>query len=161
AWRGRASRRELRGRHRAERPRGRGLCVHRGVRRGDRTLASLPAAHDRQGVGGRGPVGADQREGTQDGRELLGPLRPVLAAASSQLGAADVRLLTLTGPGGAGKTRLALEVARAVSENFASGVFFVGLAPIKDPDRVAAAIAHKLEVREVAGKALADRLVDY
>jgi non-specific serine/threonine protein kinase len=59
----------------------------------------------------------------------------------------DVRLLTLTGAGGMGKTRLALEVAAAMVETFPDGVWFVDLAPLEDPDLIGAAIATVLGVR--------------
>ncbi len=59
-----------------------------------------------------------------------------------------VRLVTLSGPGGIGKTRLATEVARAVSDDFPDGVRFVPLAPVKDETMVAAAIGHQLGIRE-------------
>jgi len=61
------------------------------------------------------------------------------------------RLVTLTGPGGTGKTRLALEVAARLVGDFQEGVFFVALAPIKEAALVASAIAQVLEVREKAG----------
>jgi len=56
------------------------------------------------------------------------------------------RLVTLTGPGGTGKTRLALQVARELSRDYADGVYFVDLAPVSDPDRLADAIANALGV---------------
>src|SRR2546430_58872 len=55
-----------------------------------------------------------------------------------------VRLLTLTGPGGTGKTRLAVEVARTLLDEFEDGVFVVDLAPIQDARFVASTIAHAL-----------------
>jgi predicted ATPase len=73
----------------------------------------------------------------------------------------DVRLLSLTGTGGTGKTRLALQTGAEVLDEFASGVFFVSLAPIRDPGLVLPAIAQTLAVREVPGEQLADTLASY
>src|SRR5947209_1418411 len=56
----------------------------------------------------------------------------------------EVRLLTLTGTGGVGKTRLGLAVANALLEAFADGVYFVPLAPVSDPERVVVTIARAL-----------------
>ena len=62
----------------------------------------------------------------------------------------EVRLLTLLGPGGVGKTRLALAVAARLSDEFANGVVFVSLAPIRDPQLVIAAIAQVLGLHQEA-----------
>jgi predicted ATPase/class 3 adenylate cyclase/Tfp pilus assembly protein PilF len=70
----------------------------------------------------------------------------------------DVRLLTLTGPGGTGKTRLALQVAAECIDLFADGVFFVPLADVVDPARVTFQIAETLGVTEGGGESLAARL---
>ena len=71
----------------------------------------------------------------------------------------DVHLLTLTGPGGTGKTRLALQVAANVREAFPDGVFFVPLAQIADSELVPATIAQVLDVKESAGRPLLASLV--
>ena len=70
----------------------------------------------------------------------------------------DVPLVTLTGPGGVGKTRLALSVAAAAADDFPDGVAFVPLAAIRDPNLVASAIAQTLGVREGGDEPLAARL---
>ena len=73
---------------------------------------------------------------------------------------AITRLLTLTGPGGSGKTRLALEVARDLVSAYPDGVRLVKLAPLSDPGLVAQAVAGALEVSERPDQPLADTLVD-
>src|SRR5262245_37217207 len=83
-----------------------------------------------------------------------------LADVTTRLRQSDVRLLTLTGPGGIGKTRLALQVAAELRDDFADGVHFVNLAPISDPELVATTIAQTLGVRET-DRPLRDSLRDY
>ncbi|MEZ4862005.1 MAG: LuxR C-terminal-related transcriptional regulator [Caldilineaceae bacterium] len=73
----------------------------------------------------------------------------------------QVGLLTLTGPGGIGKTRLALQVAANLLDHFVDGVYVVSLAPISDPELVSATIAQTLCVREAAGRPLQESLQDY
>ncbi len=73
----------------------------------------------------------------------------------------DVHLLALTGPGGTGKTRLALQVAAELSDIFADGVFFVNLAPISDPALVVPSIAETLGIRERADQSLLERLKEH
>ncbi|MFL6010588.1 MAG: adenylate/guanylate cyclase domain-containing protein [Gaiellaceae bacterium] len=73
----------------------------------------------------------------------------------------DMRLLTLTGPGGTGKTRLMLHVAAELSDEFASGVFLVALAAIREPARVIPAIAQALALRELPGEELFETLASY
>ena len=73
----------------------------------------------------------------------------------------EVRLLTLTGPGGTGKTRLGLQVAVDVLEEFSDGVFFVALATITQPELVASTVARALGVKESAEQPLMESLKSY
>ena len=73
----------------------------------------------------------------------------------------SARLVTLTGPGGGGKTRLALQVAAEMIEIFHNGVFFVPLAPLSDPGLVASTIVQALGLSESAGRPILDKLKDY
>ena len=66
--------------------------------------------------------------------------------------------MTLTGPGGTGKTRLAMAVAGSVLDQFPDGVFFVDLSPLTDPALVVPTIAATLGVREVVGQPLLQTL---
>lgn len=97
------------------------------------------------------------------------PVQPTQLIGREQEGAAvrgllqrdDVRLLTLTGPGGTGKTRLGLHVAADLLDDFEDGIFFVPLAPISDPGLVGSTIAQTLGVRETEGRPVLDGLKDH
>jgi predicted ATPase/DNA-binding XRE family transcriptional regulator len=73
----------------------------------------------------------------------------------------DVRLLTLTGIGGVGKTRLAMEVAQEVAENFPDGAAFVGLASLGDPALVVPTILRSLGVPEAQGRTPMEALIEH
>lgn len=73
---------------------------------------------------------------------------------------ADVRLVTLTGPGGTGKTRLALQVASMLVDVFAGGMFFVSLASIRDPVLVMPTIARALGLRDGVEQSVFARLAE-
>jgi len=84
-----------------------------------------------------------------------------VAATRALLEQAGARIVTLTGPGGTGKTRLGLQVGAELVEAFGDGVWFVPLAAIADPDLVVPAIAQPLGVREIPGEPLLTTLQEY
>jgi len=86
---------------------------------------------------------------------LVGREQEAEAASDLVLGE-GVRLVTLTGPGGVGKSRLALEVARRIGPGFADGVRFIDLAPVQRADLVVAAVAAGLGLRTSGGPLIAD-----
>jgi predicted ATPase/DNA-binding CsgD family transcriptional regulator/DNA-binding XRE family transcriptional regulator len=108
--------------------------------------AELQAAAGRAGAPGPVQRGVEPAGGQVPtaliGRELE------LAAIHQRLLAAEVRMLTLTGPGGIGKTRLALQAARGLTDAFEHGVFFVDLTPLRDPALVISNVAQELGVRD-------------
>ena len=73
----------------------------------------------------------------------------------------QTRLLTLLGPGGTGKTRLSLQAAADLVDQFPDGVWFVELAPLTDPDRIVERVAATLNVQEQPGRPLLDTLTNY
>ena len=95
------------------------------------------------------------------------PLTPLIgreaevAAVCVLLDEPAVRLLTLTGPGGTGKTRLALAAAERVAPDFSDGVVFVDLAPVRDPALVVAAVAQALGLQDMGSRPLAERLIEF
>jgi predicted ATPase/transcriptional regulator with XRE-family HTH domain len=91
---------------------------------------------------------------------FIGRAREV-ATVTGLLSRPGVRILTLTGPPGIGKTRLSIEVAGRLRDEFAQGVTFVALAPIHDPPLIVSAIAGALDVRESARRPLLDSLKEY
>ncbi len=94
------------------------------------------------------------------------PLTPLVGRenevtmVSALLRRPEVRLMTLTGTGGVGKTRLALEVAHVSHSDFADGVCFAPLAPISDPERVIPTIAQALGLWEAGDRPLVEQVQD-
>ncbi len=84
-----------------------------------------------------------------------------VAAARTLILSAEVRLVTFTGPGGAGKTRLSLQVAGELLDQFPDGVFFIQLAETTDINLAISRIAQVLEIREGNSQTLMDKLNDY
>ncbi len=119
-------------------------------RRGRRSRPSL-AVHER-------PVWRRQRTNLPASLTSFVGREAEIAALVQRL--TQVRLLTLGGIGGVGKTRLALTVARAALDRYPDGVWWIDLSSVTDPTQVASAVATALGVREALGRTPADQLVD-
>jgi predicted ATPase/class 3 adenylate cyclase len=91
---------------------------------------------------------------------LIGREKEV-AEVCDRLSHSEIRLLTLTGAGGTGKTRLGLQAAAELTQQFEDGVFFVSLAAIRDPQLVEGAVAGTLGVKEAGGQPLLESLEYY
>lgn len=113
------------------------------------------------------PVTADARKPADQRPGLPHPLTALIgresevATARDLLARPDIRLVTLTGPGGVGKTSLGIEVASGLVDDFEHGIYWVPLAAIRDPNLVTSAIAQVLDVREREGHPLLESLKDY
>src|SRR5580693_10232048 len=105
--------------------------------------------------------------GNFDGRSGSLP-RPLTSFVGRKRELAEARrlleggcLLTLTGPGGSGKTRLCIELAAGVAGDYPDGVCFVRLAPVRDPRLVPSSIAQGVGLPDPRGRRLAEHLVHY
>ncbi len=120
-----------------------------------------------RGVGPAAPPAAPVPPARPTPSNLPRPLTSLLGreaeirAVTKLLGAEAVRLVTLTGAPGIGKTRLALAVAALLRDQFADGSWFVALGPLTDPNLVASTIAAALGIQETATEAAPERLRSY
>jgi predicted ATPase/DNA-binding SARP family transcriptional activator len=110
-------------------------------------LEALTDRHHPGGVESSGRAGRSLGRLPVPANRLVGRTQE-MAAIAALLAHSDVRLVTMLGPGGSGKTRLALEVAIVLKQRYLDGAWFVSLAPLTDPALVASEIARTLGVKE-------------
>jgi predicted ATPase/DNA-binding SARP family transcriptional activator len=101
------------------------------------------------GIGGNLPTSTTR---LFDGQDRLSVVRGLVH---------DHRLVTLTGPGGVGKTRIALELARSMRERFSAGVWFIELAPLTQPDDVVAVVSSTLSIPAQPSLTSIESIVDW
>jgi predicted ATPase/transcriptional regulator with XRE-family HTH domain len=124
--------------------------LHLARHQGNATLSPLPIVATRK-----------------PGNNLPTPLTPFIGrewevtAVRAILLRPEVRLLTIIGPPGIGKTRLGMQVAAQVQEDFADGVCFITLAPVSDARFVVAAIARSLKIKDTGSEPLLGRVIEY
>jgi len=134
-----------------------GLRIHGAER--DTFTAIARRRTERAGVGtGEPPAEPTIRLPTPP-TGLIGRAREVSETAEL-IRQPDVRLVTVIGPGGVGKTRLALEVAAHVAQDFSNGVFFIDLAPVSNPAQLGPTLAHALGLRFTSDASIVDQLTD-
>ncbi|MGI8788520.1 MAG: protein kinase domain-containing protein [Pyrinomonadaceae bacterium] len=97
---------------------------------------------------------------TKNSSPIIGREKEI-AAIGNLLKRGDIRLVTMTGIGGTGKTRLAQAAAQSLLADFTDGVFFIELASVTNPELVASTIAQPLGVKESGGKPILEILKDY
>ena len=139
----------------------------RGVLAQDLGLDPSPALQELERAILRQDPGLDAPDApTRSTRPLPVPPTPLvgrrleLAAVSALFRDEGARLVTLTGPGGTGKTRLGLAVAHALEPELRDGALFVSLAPVSDPELLVPTIAEALEVRE-GGRNLSEGVIEH
>ena len=126
------------------------------------------------GNGSDSPASGSWAEGLHSLRVGLAPPPPLplpftsfvgrereLADVNRLLRSEHLRLLTLTGPGGSGKTRLALQVAAGISEAFRGGIYMISLASVLDPETVAPTIAQTVGLRHMGRRPLSEALQQF
>jgi hypothetical protein len=148
------------------------LALYERIRAGDLSKGGLPNLQESKSNGesfeaGSLPMASRPFENSTPRHNLPAQITPFigreveLAELARLLADPTIRLVTILGPGGIGKTRLALEAATAQLEQFSQGVYFVSLAPLSDPNQITPTIAEALNFSFYAGGSPQQQLLDY